>query len=122
MNTAKEFTPTRERADCSVNAVSAAMGVPYQTALAALARAGRKRGCGCHYNVALKAIRQLGGKVQEVPLVKHQSMKTLASEVPSGHAYVAFMRNHLAPIVDGHVDDWAASTRRVVKKLWRVTT
>jgi hypothetical protein len=104
-----------ERNDCSVVALSIAVGIPYDVAHHMLASAGRKPGHGFKMTVWLREQAELGGIVCGYKFTTVQAdRRTLARvrrDFPKGRLMVT-TRGHIFAMIDGVILDPAYTGER----------
>jgi len=128
-----------ETNDCTVRALAAAGNVSYDEAHAALAKHGRPHrkgpkaeafrplpddgwyvGCPAFQN----ACKELGVGFEFLPHRDYSAKTMITAErdpaLKSGN-YVAYVRGHVAAIVDGTVIDWSQGRRHKIKTIWKLT-
>jgi len=109
-----------EHRDCTVKAMALTTGCSYLTALAALKAAGRRKRCGFDLDKLVQAIRKLGwGVAEQSRPAKAKTLKTVGAELPHG-CYIVATYGHVAALINGHVVDWAADTRKRVQVIYKI--
>lgn len=108
-----------ENNDCTVIAVAATTGVPYETAHAALAIQGRSHGKGAYDHQYLDAVRSLGFRVTRVDDDRIKTVKTIGRVLPRG-SYIVQVRRHALALVDGKVHDPTDGRAMPVRNVWRI--
>ena len=126
-----------ETNDCTVLALAAAGNVTYEEAHAALKKHGRKnrkgpkaqtvivngqRHVGCH--AFQEACRELGigFRVMASEEFDAKTMTTAERDRKlSNGRFVAYVRGHVAAIVDGTVVDWTQGRRHRIRSVWQLT-
>lgn len=106
--------PPRERADCSIRAISSATGASYDSVYAAAARLGRRP--RARFKTTILALR-----IGMVPVkFKSRTVGKLLDELSSGR-YVILITKHAFGVADGAVyDEFEPKLRsRAVKSLDR---
>ncbi len=127
-----------EHNDCTVIAIAAACGVPYEQAHAALAAAGRKPGKGASYFVMRTALAKLGKDVaartaREFIATRypkaHRVLKSVTTHHPArfnkvwrdGRSYILCLKtNHVAAVVDGELHDWSRGRALQCDLIWEI--
>jgi len=121
----------RQKRDCSVVAVAIAGRVSYQKAEAALTQAGKRINGGAYDHEIRNALIFLGCEVTVVrdthgspflsqPNDSRYTMSTIGKLCKRGY-YVAFVRGHVAAVVNGEVEDWTDGRRHQVYMAYKVT-
>lgn len=122
METASGFskiTTPGERGDCVVVAFATVASVPYETAHAALAKHGRKKGCRTRMSqIAHKVAETLN--VEMIPVRRSGTLRSLIRDFHTGRMLVR-VTGHAFAIIDGIIHDREPqSLDRHVKMAWRV--
>ena len=96
------LNPSRERADCSVRALSACLNVPYEVAHANLAVVGRKPRRIIKWTIWTRSLDVFG-----LEMNAEFSCMTLAKALPqmSAGRYICRVEGHLFAVVNGVVHD-----------------
>ena len=110
-----------EHNDCTVKAISIACDVPYKVAHKALANQGRRKRCGSYWHQQSKAIKSLGYKVEAVQHTAKTINQVKSDEVVQQGYFLAYVRGHVAAVVNGKVEDWTDGRRHQVKVIYKVT-
>lgn len=125
-----------ERDDCSVIAIAAATGAPYEKAHAAMREAGRKdRGGACRYSIRA-ALGLLGARAEDVEPVRflarypgaHKNLRNVTSHHPDrfpsawkdGCIYLLFTAGHVLCVRDGENHDWTRGRSMRVRAIWKI--
>ena len=111
-----------ETNDCSVKALSVALGVSYDVAHSALRARGRKERRGVQMRAIHGAAADLGYKLVPVtlPWVKRcKTAITLAANLPSRGRFLVDMPRHVAGCAAGKVLDWTEGRRKRVVTIYR---
>jgi len=114
-----------ERNDCTVKALAITAGIEYQQAHRILAVLGRKnsRGLRCEHHTMVNKMRaavMMADKiVSKAEYPQGLTLKTIGQWRPHG-SWLVFTSGHVAAMIDGKVDDWAADSKRRVKYMIRV--
>jgi hypothetical protein len=121
---AKASRALGEHNDCTVKALTAATGLPYDVCHAAMAKFGRPNRKGCNWHsVGGKAAEYLGFKMTQLDYSRYnaKTMITAARDrnLRSGR-YVVRVRGHVAALVDGKVIDWTAGRRHAIKAVYEI--
>ena len=114
-----------EHRDCTVKALTAATGLPYDECHAALAKTGRKNRKGCHWYVqGPKAAESLGFNMRRMDRSEYRAKTMITAgrdrALRSGH-FVIQVSRHVAAVVDGKIIDWSEGTRRRVEDIYECT-
>ena len=118
-----ESFKANESNDCAVKAIAIACNVPYKVAHKALANLGRRNRRGTLNSTIHTAIKQLGFNLECITFkVKAKTVTTLAADraVKDGF-FVAFVRGHIAAIVNGQIEDWTEGKRHRVRLVYKIT-
>lgn len=118
-----ESSKANESNDCAVKAIAIACNVPYKVAHKALANLGRRNRRGTLNSTIHTAIKQLGFELECITFkVKAKTVTTLAADraVKDGF-FVAFVRGHIAAIVNGQIEDWTEGKRHRIRLVYKVT-
>jgi hypothetical protein len=126
-----------ENNDCSVVAIAAACGIPYEKAHAAMAARGRKNGKGAYSPDVEAAVGDLGFETKHIdpqsfinkyPGV-HKGLKSVTTHHmdrfkqvwDDGNSYLLFTARHVGAVVDGVNVDWTKGRAKRVVELIQVT-
>lgn len=114
-----------EHNDCTVKALTAATGLPYDQCHAALAKQGRKPRKGCHFSsMGKRAAAELGWLMETVDPYDYRAKTMITAErdraFRSGR-YVCQVRRHVAALVDGKVIDWSQGRRHRLQAVYAFT-
>ena len=120
-----EATKHREHNDCTVRALTATTGLPYDVCHAQLKKQGRKNRKGCHWYIeGPKAAKALGFTMRAMTPDEYNAKTMVSAErdtsLASG-AYAVLVRGHVAGMVDGKVIDWSQGRRHRIKTVYHVT-
>lgn len=125
-----------ERNDCTVRAMTAATGLPYDVCHAEFAKAGRRKGCGVHFRVMGPSVaKKLGfnlrrmnrgeyiaqlGRTDREYLAKTMITAERDKAFKSGN-FIALVTRHAAAIVDGKVIDWSQGKAKRLQEVYECT-
>lgn len=118
-----EYQPNpcgRSVGDCSVRAISAALGVDWETAYNILADAGYKMCDMPSANATIAAVlRERGFYKGAIPsnYPPNYTAEEFAKDHPDG-VYVLFFGNHVATVLDGNIMDAWNSSREIPQYFW----
>lgn len=117
----KASTRVCETNDCGVKAVSILCDVPYHVAHRAMKKQGRKDRKGSSYYGIGRAIQSLGFHTALID-VSAKTMATISRdpEVQQGY-YAVFVKQHIASVVNGKVEDWTQGRRHKIIQVLKVT-
>lgn len=127
-----------ERGDCSVVAVAAVTGVPYNVAHKAMSDAGRRRGTGAHMSQIERAVESLGykmnridmrDKIRQYPGRHATALSNVTTHHPDrfkhvwadGNIYIFSTRSHVAAVVNGENVDWTKGRAKRCVAIYKVT-
>lgn len=121
LKAAKTSQDVRENSDCSVKAVSILCDVPYIVAHRALKQQGRENRRGAHSIWIIRAMHSLGFAVKTV-YTTSRTMATISRDpaVQKGF-YAVMVKQHIASVVNGVVEDWTAGRRHKIMEVIEVT-
>ena len=114
-----------ETNDCTVRALTASTGLPYDICHAQLKRQGRKNRKGCHWFVeGPKAAKALGFTMRKMDPNEYRAKTMITAErdraFRDGH-FAILVRGHVAGLVDGSVIDWSAGRRHRIQAAYQIT-
>lgn len=95
--------------DCSVVAISDALGVSYSEAHAAMKIAGRERGEGASLNQIVSAVDLFGFTVREAPLPGKTSRTVVPAMKKTQGRYFVLYSRHISGWCDGQSNDWSVT-------------
>lgn len=114
-----------ENNDCTVKALTAATGLPYDDCHKALAKQGRKPRKGCHFHtVGKRAAADLGFLMETMDWRDYDAKTMISAERDRKLAkgrYVLQVRRHVAALVDGKVIDWSQGRRHRINDVYTFT-
>ena len=124
-----EIEPERqtlnETNDCSVVAVSVALGLSYSESRELLCSHGRRHRGGATSEQIIKAVRSTGATCElvlhflEPWLVKCKTPISIEKNIPDGN-YLVFTSKHVFAVNDGTVMDWTRGRKHRVKLVYRI--
>jgi hypothetical protein len=114
-----------ETNDCTVRALTASTGLPYDVCHAQLKKQGRKNRKGCHWFIeGPKAAKALGFTMRQLSPTEYRAKTMISAErdssLNSGN-YAVLVRGHVAAMVDGNIVDWSQGRRHRIKAVYAVT-
>lgn len=113
-----------ERNDCTVKAVAMACRVSYTEAHVACESLGRRRHKGMQNMHVLFVAKKLGFTLTPVKLKRKNGSKftqrTVGVKCKNGY-YMAFVRGHVLPVINGEVYDWSKGRCFHVREVWKIT-
>lgn len=111
------IVPSRERADCSVRALAAAAGYPYETAAKVVAAWGRKSRASMPWSKWVPGMLRNGFEM--APEAAGVTVETALKALPAGR-YVFRVPRHVFAVVDGVAHDHKpVNPRQRVKMAYR---
>ena len=115
-----------ERRDCTVKALAITTGIKYERAHKVMKLMGRKDGRGLKspdlntqirkMQMAVKLCDRIVGTAQ---FPERLTMNTVGERYPTG-VWLVFTCNHVAALVNGHIEDWSEGRRNRVQWMIRV--
>ena len=108
-----------ERAMCTVIAVAITADVSFGKAQAAMARAGRKKGCGAPMSVMFKALHELGYAGKVAPHTG-KTMRTILADADPSKRYIVEVAGHVAAITEGAIQDWSKGRMKRIINLFEI--
>lgn len=109
-----------ETNDCAVRAVAVVTGLPYDEIHWKFYKRGRKPRRGVRNSVTYSVVKALGYKF--VPYTAQaKTVVTLKRELPLWGSFLVLTNGHIVGIRDRKVIDWAVTSRKRVKAVWRIT-
>lgn len=109
-----------EKRFCTVLALAVAADVSFGKAHAAMARAGRKKGCGAHMTVMQKAAAELGYALVPRKGFVGKTMATVMPNLTADDNAIVEVTSHVAAYKDGAVHDWSVGRRKRLLAIWDV--
>lgn len=110
-----------EHKDCTVKAIAITCDVPYKVAHKALANEGRKPRCGSYRHQQARAIKALGFDLERIKVTAKTMVKVKGDSAVSKGYYLAYVRGHVAAVVNGKVEDWTDGRRHRIQQVYKVT-
>jgi hypothetical protein len=107
--------------DCTVKAIAITCDVPYKVAHKALANEGRKSRCGSYWSQQVRAINSLGYALETVGHTAKTINQVKSDRVVQNGYFLAYVRGHVAAVVNGKVEDWTDGRRHRIQKVFKVT-
>ena len=94
----------RTRADCTVRALVAVAGIPYELADLIAAVAGRKAGQGFWPRILMAECARRGVKFRKLRIKRRRTLERFEREYPAGKFYVV-KRGHAFAVIDGKANE-----------------
>jgi len=107
--------------DCTVKAIAITCDVPYKVAHKALANEGRRNRCGSYRHQQVNAIKALGYDLEPVEVTAKTMTKIKSDAAVSAGYFLAYVRGHVAAVVNGKVEDWTDGRRHRIQKVYKIT-
>jgi len=110
-----------EQNDCVVRACAVATQIEYRAMRDYLATYGRKPGRGMRAHDYIRALKDLGCTITELPAAPNmRTFVTACRNLPKTGAYLLRSDTHCACLYDGALHDWAQQRRLRVRNIWQI--
>ena len=111
-----------EDEDCAVDSCAVLTGLPYPVVHSRFKKHGRKDGEATEWSVLTAVYKELGFPLGDPvrfdpPVTVNRLIKR--NLLPEGR-FLVYITGHVFPLVDGHTDDWSATSKYRVNEAYPI--